>query len=50
MGTVGVLIRAKQSGLIADLRPELDALRERAGFYLTEQLYRQVIELSGEVQ
>ena len=48
MGTVGVLIRAKQLELIADLRPELDALRQRAGFYLAEELYREVIKLSGE--
>ena len=48
MGTVGVLIRAKQLGLIAELRPELDALRQRAGFYLTDELYWQVIKLSGE--
>ena len=50
MGTVGVLIRAKHLGFIADLRPELDALRQRAGFYLADQLYLQVIELSGEGQ
>jgi len=48
MGTVGVLIRAKQLGLIAELRPELDALRQRSGFYLTDELYRQVTKLSGE--
>jgi len=50
MGTVGVLIRARQLGLIASLRPELDALRQRAGFYLADELYREVLELSGEGQ
>lgn len=48
MGTVGVLIRAKQSRLIAAVRPELDALRQRAGFYLADDLYRQIVEISGE--
>ncbi|MEO5344325.1 MAG: DUF3368 domain-containing protein [Gammaproteobacteria bacterium SHHR-1] len=43
MGVVGVLIAAKHSGLIPALRPELDHLRNRAGFYLGNEVYTQAL-------
>ncbi|HSK80746.1 MAG TPA: DUF3368 domain-containing protein [Thermoanaerobaculia bacterium] len=35
-------------GAIPEVRPLLDALREQAGFFLGERLYRQVLERAGE--
>ncbi len=46
-GTVGVLIKAKQTGLIPAIRPRLDQL-DRAGFYLRPEVRAQVLELMGE--
>ncbi|GIX47765.1 MAG: DUF3368 domain-containing protein [Candidatus Tectimicrobiota bacterium] len=48
-GVIGVLIRAKQEGKISSLKQELDRLREEAGFWIHEQLYRQVLEEAGEL-
>jgi predicted nucleic acid-binding protein len=48
MGAVGVLIHAKRRGMIEALRPELDALRERAGFYLGAGVYARALETAGE--
>jgi len=46
-GTVGIILRAKQVGLIALVRPVLDAMRT-AGFWLSDSLYRQALQLAGE--
>lgn len=48
VGVVGVLIQAKRTGHLAAIRPELDALRSRAGFYLGEGVYRQALSSAGE--
>jgi len=47
-GLVGVLLRAKQDGLILSLKEELDKLRRGTGFYLHPQLVQQVLTLAGE--
>jgi predicted nucleic acid-binding protein len=47
LGTVGILLRAKEQGRIAAVRPVLDAARQ-AGLYLTDRLYRTVLQLAGE--
>ena len=39
VGVVGVLLEAKHSGFIETIRPHLDALRQTAGFYLSESVY-----------
>ncbi len=46
-GTVGVLLRAKEEGLIDLLKPELDALH-RHSFYLSESLREDALRISGE--
>jgi predicted nucleic acid-binding protein len=46
-GTVGVVLRAEQAGLIPLARPVLDALRA-AGFRLADPLYQQALQLAGE--
>ena len=48
VGVVGVLLEAKANGALDVLRPHLDALRQTAGFYLSESLYRHALELMGE--
>ena len=48
IGIIGVLLEAKKKGLTKELRPHLDALRNEAGFYLSERLYRYAFALAGE--
>lgn len=47
IGTVGVLIRAKQQGVIVALRPILDEL-ERNDFYFTRALREEALRLVDE--
>ncbi len=48
MGVVGILLRAKQAGLLPNVHPPLVALRQQAGFYLSEAVYRHALALAGE--
>jgi predicted nucleic acid-binding protein len=48
LGTLGVLLQAKRLGTLTEIRPLLDALREQAGFFLSDSLYWQVLEQAGE--
>lgn len=47
-GVLGVLLEAKKKNLVGELRPQLDALRQSAGFYLSDGVYQQVLHLAGE--
>ena len=47
IGTIGVLLRAKQEGVIPSLTPLLDAL-ESGGFHLSEALRREAFRLALE--
>ncbi len=47
-GLIGVLIEAKRKGLIPALKPDLDALHERAGFRVRDALYSRILEDEGE--
>jgi predicted nucleic acid-binding protein len=49
VGLIGVLIEAKHKGLIGDIRPLLDALRDVAGFRISESLYQRVLQDEGEL-
>lgn len=46
-GTLGVLIRAKQSGLLAEIRPTLQAL-EQTTMYLGKELIAMALREAGE--
>jgi len=46
-GTAGVLLKAKQKGLISELKPVLYRLKD-AGFYLREKVLIDLLRLSGE--
>ena len=48
IGTLGVLIAAKDRGLLAAVRPVLDALRTDAGFWIADDLYNAVIDTAHE--
>ncbi|MEK7400398.1 MAG: DUF3368 domain-containing protein [Candidatus Poribacteria bacterium] len=47
IGTLGVLLRAKQMGIITEISPFLNAL-QHAGFYMTDDLYLEALRISGE--
>lgn len=49
VGVVGILLEAKAAGLVEAIRPQLDALRHTAGFYLSESFYQHALELAGEI-
>jgi predicted nucleic acid-binding protein len=48
VGVLGILLEAKAKGLIDTVRPNLDALRQTAGFYLTTSLYQYTLTQAGE--
>jgi uncharacterized protein len=48
LGVVGILLESKERGFSHSVRPHLDALREVAGFYLKDSLYRHALNLAGE--
>jgi len=47
-GILGVLLQARQKGLIQTLRPLLSRLKEKAGFYLSERQIAEVLAMAGE--
>ncbi len=48
VGVVGVLLEAKAKGAIDAVRPQLNGLRQKAGFYLGEGVYQRALVLAGE--
>ena len=42
-GTLGILLRAKRSGRLQVIRPEIQALRDRARFFLSSALEAEVL-------
>jgi predicted nucleic acid-binding protein len=48
VGVGGILLEAKATGAIDVVRPHLDALRQTAGFYLSDSVYRYLLALAGE--
>jgi uncharacterized protein len=47
IGTVGILIRAKQNGIIAEIKPILDALDEN-DFRISRALREEALKIAGE--
>ena len=48
IGTLGVLIEAKARGHLREVKPVLDELRTKAGFYMSEALRVRVLQETGE--
>jgi hypothetical protein len=49
IGLLGVLIRAKQTGFLMAVAPEIEALRREAGFWISEAVRLRVLNLTGEL-
>jgi uncharacterized protein len=47
IGTVAVLVRARRAGLLTAVAPVLEDL-ERNGFFLSQELKREALVMSGE--
>lgn len=47
IGLLGVLVKARQQGLLPAIKPALNALRQ-AGFWISHNLYSQVLQAVGE--
>lgn len=48
IGTLGLLLKAKSLGLIAELKPHLEELLEQ-DFWISPALYKQVLKSEGEL-
>jgi predicted nucleic acid-binding protein len=48
LGTAGLLVVAKDAGLLAAIKPTLDALRDAHDFRLSDRLYADVLAQAGE--
>jgi uncharacterized protein len=43
IGLIGALIEARNRGIIASVKPVLDALRDQASFHISEALYARIL-------
>jgi predicted nucleic acid-binding protein len=48
VGVLGVLLNAKKHGRIKSLRDTMIALRNEVGFFISDDLYRQILAQAGE--
>ncbi|RLF88254.1 hypothetical protein DRN82_06615 [Thermococci archaeon] len=48
MGTLGVLLLAKERGLISQVKPYIEMLRKR-GFRISDTLVRKILKSAGEI-
>lgn len=48
VGTLGILLSAKQRGMVPAVRPLIDQLRDGLGFFISNSLYREVVQRAGE--
>lgn len=49
VGTLGILLKSKQEGVIASLAEEMRLLRSEAGFFIAAPLHKKFLEASGEI-
>jgi predicted nucleic acid-binding protein len=48
IGLLGILLRAKAVGIIAQLAPVIETLEREAGFWISEKLRADILRLAGE--
>ena len=48
IGILGILIQCRRLGICSDLKTEMDDLRDKAGFWINENLYQEVISIEGK--
>jgi len=44
VGVLGILLKARREGRLRSLKEAMDRLREKAGFYVREDLYSEIIQ------
>lgn len=49
IGLLGILVQAKQDGLIDQIKPLMDELRFEIGFRISTQLYQEILGLAQEL-
>jgi len=49
-GTAGILLRAKDAGLVSAVTPLIDALVATHGFRLSTEVYRDILRAAGEAE
>ena len=47
-GLLGILLKAKQKGLVAKIRPIVDELKTIAGFWISDGLYEEICKQANE--
>ena len=47
-GVIGIFLEAKSKGHISQIKPLLDRLRQEAGFYLSDNVYLEVLKFANE--
>src|SRR5206468_675669 len=50
IGTTGILLRARKSGIIPRLKPVPDELVQQHGFRLSEKIYKDALREAGELK
>ena len=48
VGVLGILLKAKQQNLIPAIKPLMDILVAETGFWISKNLYKQLLQLSNE--
>jgi hypothetical protein len=48
VGLLGVLIEAKHNGFVDSIKPIMDDLIKKAGFWISPQLYDHILQTTGE--
>lgn len=48
IGTLGVLREAKSKGLISNIKKHMNSLRTIAGFWISDDVYKEILKIEGE--
>ncbi|RPI03025.1 MAG: DUF3368 domain-containing protein [Calditrichaeota bacterium] len=49
IGVLGIIVEAKLKGLIGQVKPLLDELRVKAGFWMSNNLYSKILKVAKEI-
>jgi hypothetical protein len=50
VGTLGILLRAKERGIINSVEPLIESLRHELGFFISEHLRLEIMRRAGELE
>jgi predicted nucleic acid-binding protein len=48
IGVLGIIVEAKAKGLVDQVKPLLDDLKSKAGFWMNDSLYSKIVEIAKE--